>query len=228
MSICAVPPTFVIPATLNVMPVGDSRTNGNGDTQAVNEGGYRLAVGTWMLTAPRGCSMTMIGPNNNGFANGQGAHDGITGVEISYHLASGTGNLPGLLAGSFPADLVLLDLGTNDINNGNDVATSLTRYGTLLAQIRGARAATRVLASTCYDGSDSTFHSGILSFNAGLPAVVAAENSAGGHVTLIDGYATMGAWNATDWFDGLHLNHIGYAKIAALFQTEIYNELARF
>lgn len=221
-------PNFHIPATLNVMAVGDSRTNGNGDTQAVNAGGYRQQFGDYLNTSPRGCVGTMIGPNNNGFANGQGAHDGVSGVEISYHLATGTGNLAGLLTGGFPADLLILDIGTNDINNGNDIPTSLTRYGTLLAQARGARSAIRIIACTCYDGSDSTFHANIQTFNAGLPAIISAENSAGGHVRLVDGYGTMGAWNATDWFDGLHLNHVGYAKIATFLQTEFYNELTQF
>jgi lysophospholipase L1-like esterase len=215
-----------IPSSLKVMPVGDSLTNGNGDAAAIADGGYRLALGTWMLTAPLGCTMHMIGPNNNGFANGQGAHDGQSGVEIQYHIT----NLPPLLtSGSYNADLILLMIGTNDINNGRGVSPSLSQLGILLADIRAARASCRVLLSTCLDGQDPTFHTNINLFNAGMPAVVATENAAGGKVTLWDGYSAVGLWNASVFFDALHpLETPGYASYEAGIQPQVQAQLSLF
>lgn len=203
------------------MPEGDSLTNGNGDTQAINEGGYRLALGDWMNTSPRGCAMTMIGPYNNGFANGQGRHDGLVGSTIVDHR----GTLPGYLTGSYPADLLLMMLGTNDVNNGVSPSTALTSMAGLLADARGARPAIRILLSKCLDGLDSTFHTNINTFNDGLAPVVATENAAGGHVALWDGYSAVGTYTTTYWDDALHLKATGYALYKAELQTQLYNFL---
>jgi lysophospholipase L1-like esterase len=208
-----------VPSTLTVMPTGDSLTNGNGDSVAIADGGYRLPLGTWMLTAPLGCTMHMIGPNDNAFANGQGQHDGQTGVTIQYHIT----NLPGLLTGSFKAQLLLLLIGTNNcLVQSNVISATLSLEAQLLAACRTANPNIRILMSTLPANQDAIPNSNILGVNAGLASVISTENGLGGHVKMVDGYAACGAYNSTpsDWFDGTHFNEVtGYQKWAAMWQA---------
>ncbi len=207
-------PSFVIPTLLNVLDVGDSLTNGNGDATAISRGGWRTTVGDYFNTKPHGCTMTCIGPNDNGFSNGQGKHDGVSGVDTQFHIDQ----LPGFLTGGFKADFILLMIGTNDCLFQTDkIAFTLSQQAALLAAIRNARPSCRVLMSSMPANSDAIPNSNILGVNAGMPAMIANEVSLGGHVRFMDGYSATGAYNSTpsDWFDGTHFNSSGYEKMAA-------------
>jgi len=214
-----------VPSSLSVLDVGDSLTNGNGDPTAISRGGWRQTVGDYFNTHPLGCVMTCIGPNDNGFTNGQGKHDGVSGVTTQFHIDQ----LPGFLTGGFKADYILLMIGTNDcLVQTNAISFTLSQQATLLAAIRNARPACRVLMSSLPANSDTIPNNNILGVNAGMPAMIAAENALGGHVKFMDGYAATGAYNSTpsDWFDGTHFNSTGYEKMAAARITAIGAQLA--
>jgi len=212
---------------LYAMAVGDSLTNGNGDTQAVNDGGWRKSLGAWMLTAPLGCTIDLLGPNDNGFPNGK--HDGVSGVTCQYHID----NLPGLLTGSASAtQFILLMIGTNDcLFQANVISTALSQQAAVLATIRTTKPGIPVLMSTLTDSSDAGFHANIVGVNAGMPAMVAAENALGGKVTLWDGFSAVGSYatNPGAYYDGLHFTAGGgYSLYYAAIKNQVYNQITLF
>jgi lysophospholipase L1-like esterase len=79
----------------------------------------------------------------------------------------------------------------------------------------------RIILSTIVDNNDPVMHGKILTYNAGLPSVVASENSAGGHVDLIDNYTAVGLYSVVNFFDGTHPNHVGYALMVPVWQAAI-------
>ena len=132
--------------TVKIMPLGDSITYGMAD-----EGGYRKYL--WQFLKEKGYgNIDFVGPegSNSATFNYKGQqvtyddnHAGYSGYTITNLPGSWMGQLNGILetmqSGDYVAklspDIILLQIGTNDINNGH-LDGSEERLHTLLDYLR--------------------------------------------------------------------------------------------
>jgi lysophospholipase L1-like esterase len=183
---------------IRVMPLGDSITYGQGSPTLSS---YRAAL--WQrLVGQAGYAIDFVGSQHNG-ALPDVDNEGHSGWRID-NIA---GSVNGWLA-TYQPDVVLLHIGTNDMNQNYQVATAPDRLGALIDQILAARPAARVVVAKIIPALDPTIQSRINAFNAAVPAVVAAR---GARASLVD----LSPLVATDLNDTLHPNDTGYAKMAA-------------
>ena len=157
------------------MPLGDSITDGFG-----TPGGYRIEL--FRRTLAAGKHITFVGRNVNGPATvTDGAtttpfpqrHEGYSGYTID--PAGGRQGISPLTDGAistFPPQIILLQIGTNDIDLNLDVANAPTRLGALLDRITtDAPDALLVVARITplnYDAGNTR----VQAYNDAMPALV--------------------------------------------------------
>jgi hypothetical protein len=107
-------------------------------------------------------------------------------------------------------NVVLLDIGTNDINRGGSVASAVSGIQSLINQIFTDRPSVTVIVGGLIPTNNATVASNMRSFNQQVSAWVAAQRSGGRHVRFAD----MSMVKTTDLQDGLHPNDTGYEKMA--------------
>jgi lysophospholipase L1-like esterase len=143
-------------------------------------------------------------------------HDGENEGHGGY-LATNVANqnlLPGWLAATGP-DVVLMHFGTNDAWSNLPASTILTAYTKLVAQMRAANPAMRILVAqiiplnppTCTDCGQR-----VVTLNAAIPAWAASLTTAASPITVVDQWT--GFDTTTDTYDGVHPNDAGNVKIA--------------
>ncbi len=196
---------------LRIMPLGDSITAGY-DSSTGN--GYRgplaavLAgqVGTFDLVGSQ-IDGNMADPDN----------EGHFGIEISALAALTTGDL-----NTYKPNLVLLDVGINDLGNNDDVADAPTRLASLIDQVLAAEPDATVLVAQLVVNGDPTIESRAVTFNDALPAIVQTRASAGKHVYLVN----MSALTTADLDGTLHPNDTGYQLMANAWDAAIQQVIA--
>ena len=114
--------------------------------------------------------------------------------------------------------MVLLHIGTNDMNQNFDVANAPTRLGQLLDRIYADKPDTTVVVAAIVPSTDATVNARVNTFNAAVPGVVAQRANAGRSVRFADLNTTIGA---ADMADTLHPNDGGYAKMASLWYSAL-------
>lgn len=122
--------------------------------------------------------------------------------------------LVGWLAAADP-DVVLMHFGTNDVWSNLAPATILAAYTRLVAQMRTADPAMKILvaqiipmnASNCADCGQR-----VVALNAAIPAWAAGLSTTASPITVVDQWT--GFTPATDTYDGVHPNDTGNTKIA--------------
>jgi lysophospholipase L1-like esterase len=213
-------PCPAAPAVCRIMPLGDSITDGFGSTSP--GGGYRPSLFHLILQA--GQHATFVGSAaQNGPAMVDGVafprmHEGHSGYTID--PGAGRSGISPLTPTSLTTNtphIVLLMIGTNDIDLQNDVANAPMRLGTLLDTIFTTAPDVTVLVAQITPTSDDTLNARIMTYNAAIPALVAARAAAGKHVLLVDMYASLASnasYKTTLLYDRLHPNDAGYAKLA--------------
>src|SRR5262249_1135447 len=124
----------------------------------------------------------------------------------------------------FTPNIVLLMIGTNDINSQVDVANAPARLAALVDLITtDAPDALLVVAQLIPTRIDS-LNAAVEAYNTTLPSLGAARAQSGKHVISVDMYSAFSA-NAsykTEWlFDGLHPTDAGYAVMAQVWYSAI-------
>jgi lysophospholipase L1-like esterase len=199
-------PAAAAPAPVRLMPLGDSITWGVGSPSGNS---YRSFL--WNDLAAEGHTPDFVGSGRNGTMS-DADNEGHSGWRID-QIASIADSV---LAGYRP-NVVTLEIGTNDLNGNYQVPTAADRLSALVDQIvRDAPNAT-VLVGTVIVSTSGTEESYRPAFNAKLPGIVQAEQSAGKHVRLVD----MSALKASDLSDTLHPNDSGYGKMADAFNAGV-------
>ncbi|MBM7814572.1 GDSL-type esterase/lipase family protein [Saccharothrix algeriensis] len=189
---------------LRVMPLGDSITYGF----ASSDGSGYLA--DFRGLAGAGGQVDLVGsqrsgperlPNegHSGWTIGQVA--GITGAALAV-------NRP---------NVVLLHVGTNDMNNNVDPAGAPARLGSLIDEILRVEPGVTLVVSTIVPAADPATQRRIEAYNRAVPGVVAARRQAGEHVLLVEPNAVTTANLA----DGLHPDDRGYRKLAVSFHLGV-------
>jgi hypothetical protein len=194
-------------ATLRIMPLGDSITNGDYDGLP-SHAGYRLDLWT-RLSLTQGSSFVMVGSLQSGPSSIDRHEEGHPGywianpqdpsISISTYVNSWVTNNP--------SDVVLLMAGTNDIWGGSQTAAS--DLSSVIDVI-----VSRLPSATVLVGSiPPSTQFNVTSFNSAIPTVVNSKVSQGKNVRFVDTASVLNL--ATDMnADGVHPNLLGYNKLA--------------
>lgn len=213
---------------IQIMPLGDSITAGTTGLNTDTPGGYRNNLYADLTAA--GIQVQFVGSLNSNpspllTSAGETAHEG----HIGYLIAGGTYGgvvFDGLLENidtwfaSAQPNIVLLMIGTNDIDQGIDYAGAPARMGELLDKITADDPGVTIVLSTLIYTTDPTLNLAITAFNAALPAVAATRPN----VMLFDNSNVLNI--ATDYDSTLHPNEQGYDKLGDAFASDIETALS--
>jgi lysophospholipase L1-like esterase len=200
-----------------IMPLGDSITFGIGSSG----GGYRVQLFRDALADQR--AITFVGtsqpPNGPAQVNGQPfpqAHQGHSGFTIS---GGGAGSLAGLVDAAIAStqpDIILLLIGTNDINGNIDVANAPQRLGALLDQLTTDAPDALLAVAQIVPTTNAGTNQRVQAYNAAIPALVQERVAAGRHLILVDTFTPF--INTPNFAtaimnDMLHPNDAGYVVL---------------
>ncbi|MFC5718582.1 FG-GAP-like repeat-containing protein [Streptomyces gamaensis] len=188
---------------LALMPLGDSITWGAGSS-ALN--GYRPELRD-RLVAHAG-DVNFVGSQETNGVH----HEGHSGWQID-DLAD---NIDDWLAESRP-NVVLLNIGTNDIDTDDDVEGAPRRLDDLVSRITSAAPDMTVLVSSLVPNKDAQAQKRVQRYNAEIPGIVARQQAKGAHVDYVD----MGEVTVQDLHDWLHPNDAGFVKMAKAYYEGI-------
>ena len=196
------------PAPVRVMPLGDSITDGLQST-----GGYRSDL--WQYMKADGRSPDFVGSRSSGPPQlGDRADEGHPGWRI-HQLAVHTRRW--LLA--YRPDVVLLQIGTNDVIQHWGLPGAPERLSALVDLITATLPAAHVYVATITPLAAAARERRARAYNATIPGLVAAKAAAGRHVHLVDMHAAL--TRADLGGDGIHPTNGGYAKMAACWYAAL-------
>jgi lysophospholipase L1-like esterase len=209
------------------LPLGDSITEGFGSSG----GGYRVEL--FRRSLMDGKNVTFVGSLVNGPNEVDGvpfprSHQGHGGYTID--SGGGHNGISGQITDSalsmYEPHIVLLMIGTNDLNGNVDVANAPTRLANLMDDIlTGAPDALLVVASVIpmENGNGPK----VEPYNVAIPGLVQPRADQGQHVVFVDNWEafTQDPNYASAWMgDSLHPNDAGYAVLGGAF----YDAIAAF
>lgn len=192
-----------------ILPLGDSITEGF----ASSGGGYRVELFRQALQNDK--SITFVGsasPNGPNDVDGTPfpkAHQGHGGYTID--TDAGHNGISGMITNNaldnFDPDIVLLMIGTNDINGNVDVGNAPNRLANLVDDITERAPDTLVVVASCVPVKDDGTDAKIVTYNTGVQQKVQERAAAGDHVIFLDNYATIHDepnWENSLMADNLH------------------------
>jgi lysophospholipase L1-like esterase len=194
------------PASLRLMPLGDSITWGVGSPSGNSYRGF-----LWNQLAAEGHALDFVGSGRNGSMSDPD-NEGHSGWRIDQI----DGITDSVLAAYRP-NVVTLEIGTNDLNGNYQVATATDRLSALIDRITNDAPDATVLVGTLIVSTSGTEEAYRPAFNAKLPGIVQAKQAAGKHVRVVD----MSALTAADLSDSLHPNDSGFTKMANAFNSAV-------
>ncbi|WP_344024824.1 FG-GAP-like repeat-containing protein [Streptomyces luteireticuli] len=188
------------------MPLGDSITQGAGSSTGSS---YRDELYNQLV--PHAESLQFVGTGRLPGAVGLD-HEGHPGWRID-ELSD---NVERWLAAADP-NVVLLNIGTNDMDQNYDVDSAPMRLGALIDQITTAAPGITVLVSSLVPSKDPQVEQRVNKFNLAVPQLVAERQRRGLSVEFVD----MSEVTTEDLADRLHPNDRGYLKMASGFYRGI-------
>src|SRR4029079_8694141 len=209
-----------------VLPLGDSITEGYLPSGA--NGGYRVEIFNQAVMA--GKNVTFVGTQTSAPTSVAGRtfprrHEGHGGYTIA-------GGGQGALAGTIPdpaismyhRTIVLLRIGTNDINGNITPSSAPTLLGQLIDEIVADAPSALVVVASIIPIRDDGNNQRIPSYNATIPGLVNTRAAAGKHVVFVDNYAAFikdTSYKTSLMVDNLHQKHTGHAVLGRSFYGAI-------
>jgi len=201
-----------------IMPLGDSITEGFGATG--NVGGYRIELFRQAVTD--GKNINFVGSATNGpttvanktFPRKHEGHGGWTISQISGIVAP-TGGTASVLT-TYKPNIVLLMIGTNDINGNMDVSNAPSRLESLINQITSNVPSALVVVASIIPSQNDGTNRNFQTYNAAIPGVISKASAAGKHVVYLDNWAAFSAdssYKTKLMTDNLHPNDAGYVVL---------------
>ncbi|RAK31276.1 lysophospholipase L1-like esterase [Actinoplanes lutulentus] len=200
-------PASAAPASIRIMPLGDSITAGAG---APGREGYRLVLQRRLERA--GTAFDFVGSQRGGIG-GDPDHEGHGGWTIE-QLSERVGDW----LDTYAPDVVLLHAGTNNITRGDDPAEVARKLSALVDLILATAPRTRIFVSTVVGTNVLSEMAANHAYNALIPAVVAGK---GPRVRLVDQAPVSGL----SIYDRHHPNAHGYARMAHSWYEAMRTEL---
>jgi len=203
-------------ANLTLMPLGDSITAGY---QSSTGNGYRGPL--YNDLSSQGDTPYFVGSQSQGTMSDP-YEEGHYGAEISaLATSSGIWCVTNDLA-TYRPNIILLHIGSNDMNNNYEVSTAPARLASLIDQIMSVDPDSTLLVAQLICNSNAQTQSNINGYNAQIPAIVQARANAGKHIAMV----SMSALTTADLYDGLHPNDSGYQKMANAWDAAVQNVVA--
>lgn len=221
---------------LKIMPLGDSNTAGT----SYARGAYRTKL--WQDFGSDPNRVEFVGSTGNSLPLELGSkrHEGHSGYTIafappsySFGFSNITDNIARYLGPTMNPDIILMMIGTNDINRNYLVDAAPARLDHLIALISdlstGLKPNAKLIVSNLppIDDAHNNFRSSptdfsanarIMAFNAAIPGIVAAHRARGERVYFAD---INSALALSDIFDGLHPTAEGYNKLGDAWYSAI-------
>ncbi|MER7047505.1 GDSL-type esterase/lipase family protein [Streptomyces jumonjinensis] len=185
---------------LAVMPLGDSITLGVGSTTRT---GYRPLLARRLADTTD--ALRFVGSMRD--ADGT-RHEGHSGWRIDQLQA----NIGPWLTEAKP-NVVLLHIGTNDMDRDHQVSTAPQRLGALIDQIHTASPDTAVVVASLVPATEPAVQARVTAYNRAIPGIVADRAARGYRITQV----SMDSLTTADLNDTLHPNNSGYEKMAESF-----------
>ena len=208
------------PPPVRLMPLGDSTTAGSVGAGQDGTGGYRrVLAGLWTEAKE---PLDFVGSlNDPAGAEFDADHEGHRAWRIDQVSAQ----VADWLRKARP-DIVLVQLGINDLIQGATPAEAADRYSRLLAQCQAGRPEAQFYCAAILPVRDNNdYHvptQAVRDFNRRLPAIVAEHAKRGLRVVFTDLPATC-AWADADFSpDGLHPSARGYRKIGVAWFNRLH------
>lgn len=216
----------VAAAPLKVMPLGDSVTLGY---PFESNAGYRGQL--WRRFGSSSANIDFLGSLLGGSPSvlSDRNHEGHSGFTIAKEAGVGFGglteNMATWLKPGVDPDVILMMIGTNDINFNYRSDTAPERLDHLISvisdPITGVKPAAKVIVASILPIDDSkgqyrpkvgdfSRNARALVYNAAIPGIVAAHRAAGENVYFYDMYSRL---TFADLTDGLHPTVAGYNKL---------------
>jgi lysophospholipase L1-like esterase len=213
-----------------VLPLGDSITEGCCTQPG---GGYRIEL--FRRAVQNGKNLTFVGSQVNGPSSvaerpfprnheGRGAH----AIDPGNNQTGISGQITDRALSMYRPHIVLLMIGTNDINGNIDVANAPNRLGALIDDITSGAPDALVVVATIIPIDNTGTNERVKAYNAALPNLVASRVAAGKHVALLDNYAAFARdtnYRTTLLADYLHPNDAGYVVLGEAFYGAISSVL---
>jgi len=120
--------------------------------------------------------------------------------------------------------IILLMIGTNDIDINLDLANLPTRLGNLLDSITTEAPDALLVVANLTPSTDITWNNRIVAYNNAIPGLVQTRAAAGKHIVMVNMNAAFLAnpnWKTALMYDALHPNDAGYAVMASVWYTAI-------
>jgi lysophospholipase L1-like esterase len=209
-----------------VLPLGDSITEGYLPTG--DNGGYRVELFNQAVST--GKNITFVGTLTNGPSTVAGRtfpkrHEGHGGYTIA---GGGQGAIAGSVTDTaismYHPNIVLLMIGTNDINGNINTSSAPTRLGQLIDEIIADAPNALVVVASIIPIRDDGSNPRVPNYNAAIPGLVNTRAAAGKHVVFVDNYAAFikdTSYKTSLMVDGLHPNDAGYAVLGRSFYGAI-------
>ncbi len=216
----------VAAAPLKVLAIGDSNTVGT----ANSPGAYRTRL--WLNFGSDATKLDFLGSQQSGpLELGNKLHEGHSGYTIApapVGFGNITDNIGSYLNVRINPDIILLMIGTNDINLIYEVDLAPAKLDFLIARISdrstGLKPNAKLIVASIppIDDAHNQFRTGIdfsantrvLAFNATIPGIVAIHQARGERVYFADINAAL---TIADIADGLYPTDAGYNKIGDAF-----------
>jgi len=225
-------PCATAAAPCKVMPLGDSITDGVGSSAP--GGGYRVELFHDAVQA--GKALTFVGsatdPNGPDMLDGKPFprnHEGHPGYTIDDSAT--TSGISPLVDQSIAANhpqIILLMIGTNDVNRNIDVPNAPTRLGALLDRMINDAPNTLFVVAKITPTPDDNANNSVQAYNNAIAGVVQTRAANGKHVTMVDMYAAITAhadYKTALMNDFLHPNTAGYVVMGDVWYAAIQNYL---